>query len=111
VVFVTSGPTAAFPLSKALRQAGYKGVIVHATYAPNLAAESATDNVILNTASVEASAPAIAQIVSTLKAPGLTTIGEPELYGYFSADMLVQILKKVGPDVTPERFQPVASIT
>jgi branched-chain amino acid transport system substrate-binding protein len=109
VIFISSGPTAAFPLSKALRQAGYKGVIVHTTYAPNLAAESATDNVILNTASVESSAPAMAQIVSTLKAAGLTTIGEPELYGFFSADMLVQILKKVGPDITPERFQQMAS--
>ena len=37
-VFVSSGPTIAFPLSRALRQGGYKGIIIHTTYDPTVAA-------------------------------------------------------------------------
>ncbi len=36
-------------------------------------------------------------------------MGQPGLAGYFSADMFVQILKKVGKDLTPEKFQAVAA--
>jgi hypothetical protein len=109
LLYMASGPTAAFPLSKALRQAGYKGVIVHSTYAPQLVASAATQQVINTFATTESNSPAMTKIVQTLHAGGVTQIGQPELAGYYSADMFVQILKKVGPDLTPERFQQVAS--
>ncbi len=108
-VFISSGPTIAFPLSRALRQAGYKGIVIHTTYDPTVAAASATDDVIINTASVESTAPQMASIAATLKAAGVADIGEPALYGYLSADYLVQLLKATGPDLTPQRFQQVAS--
>jgi Periplasmic binding protein len=108
-LFISSGPTIAFPLSRALREGGYKGIIIHTTYDPSVAAASATDDVILNTASVESTAPQMASIASTLRAAGVTDIGEPALYGYLSADYLVQLLKATGPDLTQQRFQQVAS--
>jgi branched-chain amino acid transport system substrate-binding protein len=109
IIYITSGPLAAFPLAKALRQAGYKGVIMHSTYAPQLAGAAATQYVINNFATAESKTPEMTKILGTLKAAGVTNIGQPELAGYYSADMFVQILKKVGADLTPQRFQQVAS--
>jgi branched-chain amino acid transport system substrate-binding protein len=109
IVYITSGPYAAFPLSAALRQGGYKGVIVHSTYAPQVVKSAESDQVINTFATTESNSPQMAQIVATLHAAGITSIGQPELAGYYSADMFIQILKKVGPDLTPERFQQVAS--
>src|SRR5262249_44973449 len=51
----------------------------------------------------------MAKIVATLHAGGVTLIGQPELAGYYSADMFVQMLKKVGPNLTPEAFRQVAA--
>ena len=51
----------------------------------------------------------MASIAATLKAAGVTDIGEPALYGYLSADYLVQLLEATGPDLTPQHFQQVAS--
>jgi hypothetical protein len=107
-LYIPSGPMAAFPLAKALRQAGYKGVIEHSTYAPQVVAAAATQDVGNTFATVESNTPQMAQIVHTLHAGGVTQIGQSELAGYYSADMFVQILKKVGPDLTPERFQQAA---
>jgi ABC-type branched-subunit amino acid transport system substrate-binding protein len=109
VITSTSGPSLAFPLATALHQAGYQGVIEHQTYAPQVVA-AAKDTYANNTfATTESSTPAMQQIVATLHAGGITTIGQPELSGYIAADMFIQILKKVGPDLTPERFQQVAA--
>jgi ABC-type branched-subunit amino acid transport system substrate-binding protein len=103
------GPADAFPLSAALQQAGYKGIIHHSTYAPQLAAAAKGDQVGNTFATTESTAPAMASIVSALHAGGVTQIGQPQLSAYFSADMFVQILKKVGPDLTPQRFQQTAA--
>jgi Periplasmic binding protein len=108
LVYVTSGPANAFGLSRALQQAGYKGVISHSTYAPQLAAQAKGDTVQNTFATTESNSPAMSQIVSTLHAAGVTQIGQPELAAYYSADMFIQILKKVGPDLTPQNFQTVA---
>jgi hypothetical protein len=109
LVYVASGPANAFGLSKGLQQAGYKGVIGHSTYAPQVVAAAAGDTVQNEFATTQQPGPAMAQIVSALHAAGVTQIGQPELSAYYSADMLIQILKKVGPDLTPQRFQQVAS--
>ena len=59
-------------------------------------------------ATTESPLPAMAKIVALLHAAGVTNIGQPELAAYYSADMFVQILKKVGPDLTPQAFQQTA---
>ena len=43
-------------------------------------------------------------IVTKLKAAGATTITQPMLSAYFSADAFVGVLKKVGKNLTPENF-------
>jgi ABC-type branched-subunit amino acid transport system substrate-binding protein len=108
-VYLAVSPANAFPLAKALRDAGYKGFIINSTYSPQTVGASATEELVNTFATTESKTPEMAQIVSTLHAGGVTQIGQPELSGYFSADMFIQILKKVGPDLTPERFQQVAS--
>ncbi len=108
LVYVTSGPANAFGLSRALQEAGYKGIISHSTYAPQLVAQAKGDTVQNTFATTESNTPAMQQIISTLHAGGVTQIGQPELAAYYSADMFVQIVKKVGPDLTPQRFQQVA---
>ena len=103
------GPADAFPLSAALQQAGYKGIIHHSTYVPQLVAAAKGDQVGNTFATTESTTPAMANIVSALHAGGVTQIGQPQLSAYFSADMFIQILKKVGPDLTPQRFQQTAA--
>jgi ABC-type branched-subunit amino acid transport system substrate-binding protein len=99
-----------FPLTKALRQAGYKGLILQGSgYSTQLTAAAATTFYGNQWATVEAPTPAMTAIISTLNKGGVTAIGQPELAGYFAADMFVDVLKKVGADLTPQRFQQVAS--
>jgi hypothetical protein len=109
VVYSASGPATAFGLCRALFQAGYKGICEHSTYAPSLVATAKGDMVINTFATTESTAPAMAQITALLHAAGVSDIGQPELAAYYSADMFVQILKKVGPDLTPQNFQKVAA--
>jgi hypothetical protein len=108
-IYLEPGPANAFGMSRALQQAGYKGVIAHSTYAPQLVAEAKGDSAINFFATAESTAPAMSQMVAALHAGGVTQIGQPELASYLSADMFVKILQKVGPDLTPKRFQQVAS--
>ncbi len=108
VVYSASGPATAFGLCRALQQAGFKGVCEHSTYAPSLVATAKGDTVQNTFATTESPLPAMAKIVALLHAAGVTNIGQPELAAYYSADMFVQILKKVGPDLTPQAFQQTA---
>jgi ABC-type branched-subunit amino acid transport system substrate-binding protein len=107
-LFIATGPITAFPLSKALRQAGFKGVIQHSTYAPQVVAAAATQYAGNTFATIEEKTPQMTQIINTLHAAGITTIGQPELAAYYSADMFIQILKKVGANLTPETFRQAA---
>jgi branched-chain amino acid transport system substrate-binding protein len=109
VVYSASGPATAFGLCKALFQAGFKGICEHSTYAPSLVATAKGDQVINTFATTESSAPAMTKITALLHAAGVSNIGQPELAAYYSADMFVQILKKVGPDLTPQNFQKAAA--
>ena len=108
VVYSASGPATAFGLCRALQQADFKGLCEHSTYAPSLVATAKGDTVQNTFATTESSLPAMAKIVTLLHSAGVTNIGQPELAGYYSADMFVQILKKVGPDLTPQTFQQTA---
>ena len=109
MIYLTSGPANVFGMSRALQQAGYKGLIEHSTYGPQVTAAAKGDHVINTFATPESNTPQMAKIVATLHAAGVTQIGQPELAAYYSADMFIQILKAVGPDLTPERFQQVAA--
>ena len=108
VVYSASGPATAFPLCRALFQAGFKGICEHSTYDPSLVATAKGDYVVETFATTESTVPAMIHIASLLKAAGVTNIGAPALTGYYAADMFVQILKKVGPDLTPQNFQKAA---
>jgi branched-chain amino acid transport system substrate-binding protein len=108
VIYSASGPATAFGLCRALQQAGFKGLCEHSTYAPSLAATAKGDTVQNTFATTESPLPAMAKIVALLHSAGVTDIGQPELAAYYSADMFVQILKKVGPDLTPQAFQQAA---
>lgn len=97
-------------LGRALNQAGYKGIQTNAVgYAPQLTALASGWSVFTQFATPESTAPAMREIVSAINAAGVTQIGQPALAGWFAADMFVQILKKVGKNLTPERFQKVAA--
>ncbi len=109
MIYIASGPATAFPLSRALFEAGYKGVVQHSTYAPQVVAAAKGQYVVNTFATTESNTPEMAKIVSTLHAGGVTLIGQPEMAGYFSADMFVQILKKVGPNLTPQTFRQTAA--
>jgi ABC-type branched-subunit amino acid transport system substrate-binding protein len=99
----------ALNLMKALHQAGYKGDVIGNYYAPQLAAAEAGSYASATFATPESSSPAMKQIVSLLNGAGVTAIGQPEMVAYLSSEMFVQILKKVGPDLTAQRFREVAS--
>jgi ABC-type branched-subunit amino acid transport system substrate-binding protein len=109
LIISVSGPTNLFPLVAALQQAGYKGVINHQTYAPQLVKPAKGTNATNTFATTESKTPAMQNIVATLQAAGVNVIGSPEMSGYISADYFIQLLKKVGPDLTPERLQQVAA--
>lgn len=110
VAFLVVAPSNVYGLGPALAQAGFTGVNTNAVaYVPSLAGLTKGWQAFTQFATPEAPAPAMATIVSTLKAAGIDPVGQPGLAGYYSADMFVQILKKVGKNLTPERFQAVAA--
>ncbi len=109
VVVIVSGPTNLFPLVAGLERAGYKGLINHQTYAPQIVGPAKGTTATNTFATAESTTPAMLSIVSTLHAAGVSVIGAPELTAYLSADYFIQLLKKVGPDLTPQRFQQAAS--
>jgi ABC-type branched-subunit amino acid transport system substrate-binding protein len=100
-------------LAAALKQLGFKGPIVnYATYAPGLLQSSpdiaqAVNGVYTNIGfgPEEQGGPAIDQMNSDLAAigaPANITLGVAN--AYWSADMLVEMIKKVGKDLTPEKL-------
>ena len=110
VVVIVSGPTNLFPLVAGLDEPGYKGLINHQTYAPQIVGPAKGTTATNTFATAESTTPTMLSIVSTLHAAGVSVIGAPELTAYLSADYFIQLLKKVGrPDLTPQRFQQAAS--
>jgi ABC-type branched-subunit amino acid transport system substrate-binding protein len=109
VVVIVSGPTNLFPLVAGLERAGFKGLINHQTYAPQVVGPAKGTTATNTFATAETNTPAMKSIVATLHAAGVSVIGATELTAYISADYFVQLLKKVGPDLTPQHFQQVAA--
>ncbi len=97
-------------LAKALKDANYPGVITDAvSYDPRLVARASGEAVFAQFDLPESSKPGISKVVDDLKAAGATSITQPMLAAYFSADMFIRILKKVGKNLTPEAFSKAAS--
>jgi len=110
VVFLVVAPSSVYGLGPALTQAGFTGVDTNAVaYVPSLATVTKGWQAFTQFATPESTSSEMAEINSNLKAAGIATVGQPGLAGYFAADMFVQILKKVGKDLTPEKFQAVAA--
>jgi hypothetical protein len=114
-VVVTLMPTnATLPFDTALKQAGYKGMIWETDYSPDpvTTKNSAGFSAGLNWASGEMAALGdtnMATMKQQLAAAGQNSVGAFQEVGWFSADMFVDILKAVGPNLTAQRFQQVAS--
>lgn len=105
-------------LTGALRDAGYEGAIMnYLTYVPGLLESqaqvaAALEGSYINTQWLpeEFGGPAIEQMQADLEAIGEDpTIGFATSIGYWSADVLVQMLEAVGEDLTPERFNEVVN--
>jgi len=110
VVFLVVAPSNVYGLGPALTQAGFTGVDTNAVaYAPSFAGLTKGWQAFTQFATPESTSSEMQQINQTLQAAGITNVGQPGLAGYFAADMFVQILKKVGKDLTPEKFQAVAA--
>ena len=112
VVFLVVAQSNVIGLGRALGQAGYKGIQTNAvSYAPQLTALATGWSAFTQFATPEATNANMQKIVTTLNNGGITTaqIGQPALAGYFAADQFVQILKKVGKNLTPESFQKAAA--
>lgn len=113
VVFETVSFSNLLGLSKALLAAGFKGVLTNAVaYDPRLVAAANANTVFTQFNLPEDTANAKMQsIVAAIKksAGDSVTISQGVLAGYWSADLMVNILKKVGKNLTPEAFAKVAS--
>lgn len=112
VVFETVSFSNLFGLESALKAAGFKGILTNAVaYDPRLLATAKGDAVFTQFDLPEDTAsPAMQHIVASIKkAIGASgTISQGVLAGYFTADHFVKILKKVGKNLTPEKFAKVA---
>jgi len=100
-------------LYKKLVQLGYKGLIQDFTlYDPRLAASTTGLVTELELAPIESagSVPAVAQMVNDVKAYAPSAvIGQAVEAGYWSMDLFVAILQKVGPNLTRQSFENVAN--
>jgi len=110
VIFLVVAQSNVFSLGAALNRAGFKGIQTNAVgYVPQLTATANGWSVFTQFATPESPAPEMAKIASSLKEAGIDPIGQPAIAGWLSADMFVGILKKVGKNLTPERFQKAAA--
>jgi len=114
VVIVSTAFGDAIGLTGTLRAKGFKGAVMNfVAYVPGLLQASANTAQALNTAYVnsqippqESQTPAIKHITDDLaatgKAPFITLGGA---IAYWSADVLIHMLDKVGHNLTPDTFQ------
>jgi hypothetical protein len=109
VIDMALGIQNALGLVKGLKQAGYKGDIFTIFYASQLVGPLSGTYAGQSWATPEATAPAMQQIVSTLKAGGVTSVGIGELAAYYGADYFVKLIEAAGPNLTPQHLQQVAS--
>ena len=110
VVFLVLSAGNVIGLGRALASAGFKGIQTNAVgYAPQLTSTATGWSAFTQFATPESTNANMQKIVTTLKGAGIDQIGQGALAGYFAADMFVEILKKVGKNLTPDSFQKVAS--
>jgi hypothetical protein len=113
VMFVSvTGLQAELGIITDLRAAGYKGLIVTATYDPNLlkapgAATALAGSVIIvySVAPEQFSTPGLAQFKKDLTAIGAPTTGGfsyGELLGYAAADFMIQSMEHAGKNLTAQ---------
>ena len=113
VMFVSvTGLQAELGIINGMRAAGYKGLIVTATYDPNLlkapgAAQALAGSVVIvySVAPEQFSTPGLEQFKKDLTAIGAPTTGGfsyGELLGYAATDFMIQSLTNAGKNVTPE---------
>jgi ABC-type branched-subunit amino acid transport system substrate-binding protein len=109
VVFLATSPGNAFGLGAALDRAGFKGITTSpSVYTPAFPAATLGWQAFTQFATAESGAPTMANVTATLKAAGVDPADESALAGYFAADLFVQVVRKVGKRLTPERFQRTA---
>jgi ABC-type branched-subunit amino acid transport system substrate-binding protein len=100
-------------LYKKLLQLGYKGLIQDFTlYDPRLASSTKGLVTELEFSPFESAntVPAVAQMVADLKAVNPNVVlSQPVAAGYWSMDMFIAILQKVGPNLTRQSFENVAN--
>jgi ABC-type branched-subunit amino acid transport system substrate-binding protein len=100
-------------LSTAMSQAGFTGIDTNSVgYSPQLVTISKGWTAYTQWATPESANEGnteMAKIVGALNDAGVSQIGLVPLVGWFSADMFVGILKKVGKNLTPERFAKAAA--
>ncbi len=94
-------------LYKKLSQLGFKGVVQdYDLYDPHFAATTTglVTNVQIEPFEAASSVPAVQTMIADLKAydPNFTT-SQTTAAGYWTADFLIQALKKVGPDLSARR--------
>jgi ABC-type branched-subunit amino acid transport system substrate-binding protein len=120
VVMVSTDFQTAPGLTAALKAAGYKGLIYnYVAYIPGLLAApgsqklaAALDGTYANTQfpPAESGGDGITQFQSDLKAVGVNSgITQGNTIGYWSADLFVQMLKAVGPNLNPDNFTSVVN--
>ncbi len=92
----------------ALKAAGYKGILITPIYDPRLAGVAELDDtyaIVGWQPGISTDVPAIAQMVKDLAAyaPGVA-LSTPVMAGYWSADLVISALRKVGRNLTVDSF-------
>ncbi|MCU1455029.1 MAG: hypothetical protein JWN46_3175 [Acidimicrobiales bacterium] len=114
VAYVNVSFANALGLTGALKAAGFKGLMVNfVTYAPGLletqpAVAKILEGTYINVQipPAEAGDAASKQVIADLTASGAKPfVSFGASVGYWSADVLVQMLEKAGKDLTPDTFQ------
>jgi len=113
IIYLVTAATNTLGLAGALKDAGYQGLITNAVgYDPALVQGARREGVFTQfDLPQDTENPAMQNIIEAFSTVGVSAdkISQPALAAYFSADMFVQILKKVGKNLTPERFAKAAS--
>src|SRR5262249_49333548 len=103
-IFVVTSVNNTLALPGKLLQAGLQGILTNAVLYDPRGTSVMKNNAVFTQFSVpeDTGNAAMQQIVGKLKAAGATQITQGMLSAYFSGDSFVQVLKKVGKNLTPE---------
>jgi ABC-type branched-subunit amino acid transport system substrate-binding protein len=111
-VFVLGSASNVFGMQQALTASGFLGLFTNQIeYAPNLVGPATSAIVLTQTAPTEAADnPAMEQLVADVQkvAPD-QSIDQSVISGYWSADLFLAAVEKVGPKLTSARLEKVAN--